>query len=643
MRGALAALLLAFPFAAQADLNEAVVLQTGQSLNFLTGAVSSSGGDLLFDGRTLTPQGGAKAKALNATGKSAYDLFPESYFSSQAASASTAPLVITALTPGSIFLVVTGGKIAKALVLMNLRTALWIEVTTFGASAPSGMPLVSETVNNSSGIPLGFPNSGIAPSGLFVVRGASLSDPGSPALQSSAPPGLPLSLNGTSLTVVVNGVTTHPALYYTSPGQLAAVLPAATTAGFGTLTVTYRGQTSAPSPIQVVPAALGFNTYNGLAVITDAVSGALLTYTNPGKPGQIVTLWATGLGPDPADSDTTYTAAPHQIDTPLQIYAGGVAATIQYQGSAGFPGVNQINFFIPNNAPTGCWVSLIAVAGDVVSNSAAIPIQKGDGPCVDVETGLTGSQIAPSGGSTFRTGLVSLIHTDSPKKDGTRDIQNSADAAFVKYSGLSYNPPNQVSPGSCILYPLLPASVPNVTGMDAGAISLTGPNGLATDLKGLIKGVSYALLSATALPAAGGVFTFKGAGGADVGPFSLTMNLSTPLTWTNISAAANIDQSKDLLLTWTGGNPGSYVLISSSTTPAFGVTQAYLCKAPADAGQFTVPSYILKGLAAGTGGTLMQNDIYYPLPASGLDVSVAIASVSSSTASNYAPRPPTGK
>jgi len=64
--------------------------------------------------------------------------------------------------------------------------------------------------------------------------------------------GIPLTLNGASITVVVGSVTTHPALYYTSPTQLAAVLPAATPVGTGTLTVNYRGANSASAAIQVV-------------------------------------------------------------------------------------------------------------------------------------------------------------------------------------------------------------------------------------------------------------------------------------------------------------------------------------------------------------------------------------------------------
>src|SRR5262249_54207249 len=155
-----------------------------------------------------------------------------------------------------------------------------------------------------------------------------------------------------------------------------------------TLTVSYNGNTSLPAPIQVVASAVGINIYNvNTGVATDALSGALLTFTNSGSPGQIITLWTTGLGADPNDSDTTFTTTPSSINTPLRIYIGGVQAAISYQGASGFPGVNQINVTIPQTVPSGCWVSLVAVTGNVVSNSATLPINNGGGACVDALTG----------------------------------------------------------------------------------------------------------------------------------------------------------------------------------------------------------------------------------------------------------------
>ncbi len=56
---ALAILACASPIAAWADLSENTILLTGSALNLDTGAVVSSGGDILWNGSTLAPQGSA--------------------------------------------------------------------------------------------------------------------------------------------------------------------------------------------------------------------------------------------------------------------------------------------------------------------------------------------------------------------------------------------------------------------------------------------------------------------------------------------------------------------------------------------------------------------------------------------------------
>src|SRR5262245_33943044 len=53
-----------FPAAVRADLNQTVTLQTNTSLNLETGATASSGGDILWNGSTITPQGNATAVAI---------------------------------------------------------------------------------------------------------------------------------------------------------------------------------------------------------------------------------------------------------------------------------------------------------------------------------------------------------------------------------------------------------------------------------------------------------------------------------------------------------------------------------------------------------------------------------------------------
>ena len=311
-----AVMALGFPTAALADLTQTTTLQANTSLNLETGVTATgSGGDILWDGSAMTPQGKATAAYYNngwttstfpTISSILIQLLP-GY--SQAAIQSNIPP--PGLRTGDVFGVHTnGGHYAKVLVITNSGGVITVEFTTFGITASAcptgGPPTVTSILNNYSSIPVGFPNYGVAPSSLFVVKGTGLADAGAPVLQSSAAPGIPLTLNGASLTVVVNGVTTHPALYYTSPCQLAAVLPAATPTGTGTLTVNYRGAISAQATILVVASAVGlgsfsqlgtFNSNVNIGIATDNTTGALLTFTNAGIPGETIVLWGTGSAP----------------------------------------------------------------------------------------------------------------------------------------------------------------------------------------------------------------------------------------------------------------------------------------------------------------------------------------------------------
>ena len=646
-RFALSALAFAFPIAAFANLNQTTTLPaSGQAnLNLETGATATSGGDIQWSSSGITPQGSATALHI-------YSGWPLSEFDtisiivvSGLPGYSQAPIPRAMLAVGDVFGVHTNGAHwAKVIVTATTATSITLQFTTFGVAAgngggSTGPPTITSIRNNSSGIPAGLPNSGIAPSSIFVVIGTGLADPGLPVLQSSAAPGIPLTLNGATISVTVNGVTAHPALYYTSPSQIAAVLPASTPVGTGTLTVTYKGVASNAATILVVPTALGINSYyTNSGVATDAVSGALLTYTNSGTPGQNIVLWTTGLGADPADSDTTYTSTPHAVNTPLQIYVGGIPANILYQGSAGYPGVNQINVTIPPSAPNGCWISLAAVSGGLVSNISTLPINNGGGACLDAVTGLRGDQITPAGSQTLRTGLVALSQTTG----STDKVTTATDAAFESYTGV-FGPTNSVSPGGCIVKYPIPVDAGAITGLDPGSIGLTGPNGISLTMANQlgIKGAFYANLASGAIPQSGGTFVFKGTGGADVGSFISTLAFTNPLlSWTNRSGAATIDRSQSFTVTWTGGNPGSHIVINgSSTTAATSTTPAvivgFTCLASAGDGKFTVPSYILSALPPGKGGTQLQNDVYLPLAASGIDIGLTAGVIAISAASTY--------
>ncbi len=624
-----------FASAARADIHQTTTLQSGNRLNLDNGSVVSSGGDILWDGTTIGPQGAATAANISPTlgrldqGKIYFDAFKSN--------ASSKPLLAIRMVVGDVFAVFTnGGHTAGVLITAVGGGSITLEFITFGAT-PLG-PQVDAVLNNSSLIPDGTSSSGIAPSSIFIVRGVNLADPGTPVLQSSADPGLSTTLNGAAIAVTVNGVTVHPALYYTSPTQLAAVMPASAPVGAGSLTVTYNGVTSQAFSINVVAHAPGINTYyTNTGVVTDATTGALLTFTNSAAPGEIVVVWATGLGADPADSDTVFSTSPHNVDTPIQVYIGGVAANVLYHGSAGYPGVNQINLTVPDSVPTGCWVPMAIVAGGTISNIATLSVNPGGGACLDQATGLNGNQIAPTGGTTIRGGLVAVGRTNTPSKTG-RDISSFADAAFEKYSGI-YVPPFSLSPGGCLLtYNNNAGPLPTVTGLDVGSITLTGPGGLNTKMASQpVKGAFYSLLASTAVPDTGGTFTFTGTGGADVGAFTATVTFANPLlTWTNPSVADNVDRSQDLTVKWTGGNPGSLVyILGTSGAGAQRVPVSFTCLAHTDDGQFTVPSYILSGLVPGAGAMQLQNSISGPIHATGLDASYAGGAISYSESGTF--------
>jgi uncharacterized protein (TIGR03437 family) len=230
----------------------------------------------------------------------------------------TASIPGSKLIAGDIFGARTnGGHYAKVLVTAVNGPSLVLQYTTFIAPGSSiaahpGIagppPFIYWVQNNYSLLLPGVPNYGIAPGSLFTIQGLNLSGNSAAVLQSSAAPGLPTTLNQTSLSATVNGVTTTPVLYYTSEAAVAAVLPSTTPVGTGTITLTFNGNKT-QAPIQVVASAVGLDTLlgagGGAGVVTDS-NFNLLGLTNSATPGEAVTLWGSGVGADTSNCDTTY-------------------------------------------------------------------------------------------------------------------------------------------------------------------------------------------------------------------------------------------------------------------------------------------------------------------------------------------------
>ncbi len=271
-------------------------------------------------------------------------------------------------------------------------------VNTSGGGTTVPTPTITAVLNNYSSILPGLPNYGIAPGAIFVVYGSNLSTQPATPLQSSASPGLPKTLNGTSVSVTVKGTTATPAIYYTSPTQVAAVLPSTTPVGTGTITVTSGTQTSAVAPIQVVQSAFGLDTLlgtgTGPGVVEDANFNVLLPSASA-TPGQSIILWGSGIGADTANDDNTYPQKQDDLTSALglKVYIGGIQANVAYAGRSQYPGLDQINVMVPNNVALGCGVSVVVTAGTalITSNVATIPVAASGGACSDPNIGISGT------------------------------------------------------------------------------------------------------------------------------------------------------------------------------------------------------------------------------------------------------------
>jgi uncharacterized protein (TIGR03437 family) len=504
-----------------------------------------------------------------------------------------------------------------------------------GSSLMAQAPTVAQIQNNYSYVLPGLPNYGIAPGSLFIVTGANLNSQPLSALQSPVAPGIPTTLNGTSVSVTVAGTTVKPGLYYTSPGQLAAVLPSNTPVGTGTLTVTNNGVASTAAAIQVVQSALGMDTYygsgEGLIVATD-LTGKLISYGNSAAPGQTVTIWGSGVGADTSNDDRTYPANTNNLTSiPFQMYIGGVQANVVYRGRSQYPGVDQVNVQIPAAVGSGCYVAVAAVSGSVVSNSAVIPVHVGGGACLDTTLGVDGTTlqgIIPK--DTFNFTIANLVQSTS-----TAGVQSTRSTiifeTYPPWASNNINGERTVSLGGCVVNPQFSTANPTITGLDPGTITLTGDIG-STPVPPVtgILGAFQTSVPNNFLPPSGGTYTFATGGSAAIEKISATLKMPAGFSWTNQGADATVARAQGLPVIWTGGGAGTYVNIqggSTATINGSSVSVSFVCSAPAAAGQFTVPSYILQGLPAGSGTvTVAESTALLSITPRGLDMGVAYVS-----------------
>jgi uncharacterized protein (TIGR03437 family) len=218
----------------------------------------------------------------------------------------------------------------------------------------------------------------VAPGSIAAVFGSNLND-GSTVLSSSFGPDgkLVTTLGGAS--VRINDVPVP--VFYSTPGQLGVQVPfelAGQT--LATVQATVGGQISVPRTIFINALAPGVFTANNQGTEAAAAlheNGVTpVTAQSPARPGEIVILYATGLGVatpplatgEPSTGNVTVATATVLID--------GVAAEVQFSGTApGFVGLNQINVRIPGSTRSAADVPVALIVGGVSSNTATIAVR----------------------------------------------------------------------------------------------------------------------------------------------------------------------------------------------------------------------------------------------------------------------------
>jgi uncharacterized protein (TIGR03437 family) len=225
-------------------------------------------------------------------------------------------------------------------------------------SLPSG-----SVVNDASFVP-----AAVAPGSIVAIFGSDLA--AGPISAAVTP--LPTTLGQTK--VLINGAAVP--LYYVSSGQIVAQVPFTAPLGSASVQVTTAGLSSAVQMVNVAAVDPGIfvTDQNNTGAIFDATTFTEITTASPAKDGEIVAIYATGLG---VVSGTAKSGEPASVMSTIDktsVSIGGKNAVVDYSGLApGFVGVYQVNVTVPAGVPAGKQ-SVQIVIGGISSNSVLMAV-----------------------------------------------------------------------------------------------------------------------------------------------------------------------------------------------------------------------------------------------------------------------------
>ncbi len=267
----------------------------------------------------------------------------------------------------------SGGSIASVAVTMD--------ITSVPVPQPTGG--IANAASAGQAIP-----SVIATGSYIAIYGTALAGNGNPSAASLP---LPTTLNGAQVSL---GGLPMP-LLYASATQINAIVPQALKPGAAyPLVVTTGMIQSTPVQLTTVGSQPGIYTVDesgsGPGVIANALTGQLISTSNPAHSADYLVIYCTGLGPliggngetEPGDGVAAPSSPLFHTTGTVTATIGGVAAPVSFAGlTPTLAGLYQVNVQLPPGVQPGNAVPVVVTVADAAtgatakSNSVTIAVQ----------------------------------------------------------------------------------------------------------------------------------------------------------------------------------------------------------------------------------------------------------------------------
>ena len=168
---------------------------------------------------------------------------------------------------------------------------------------------------------------------------------------------LPTMLIGTGVSIAIDNVAVP--IIFVSPSQVNFLIPGNIRTGRRTLRLLTNGKAGPDVEIEIVDSSPGFFQMDSGAVIATRPNGALITAQSPATPGEVLVIYAAGLGAtQPAITGLNIPIAAASISARSQfsVLLNDIPVPddhILYAGlTPGFAGLYQINCRVPIDSPS---------------------------------------------------------------------------------------------------------------------------------------------------------------------------------------------------------------------------------------------------------------------------------------------------